>query len=100
MCTGLPKIGVESFHPSRSEEHTSELQSLTNILCRLLLEKKPMYGRLDAGTSDTIAIHQPAATARAAPAASRLRTRVQRSEEHTSELQSPPYLVCRLLLEK
>src|SRR3712207_7970952 len=24
----------------------------------------------------------------------------QRSEEHTSELQSPQYLVCRLLLEK
>src|SRR5258706_6392927 len=26
--------------PSRSEEHTSELQSLTNLVCRLLLEKK------------------------------------------------------------
>ena len=25
---------------------------------------------------------------------------VRRSEEHTSELQSPAYLVCRLLLEK
>src|SRR5437762_3689656 len=28
------------------------------------------------------------------------RSRLQRSEEHTSELQSPMYLVCRLLLEK
>src|SRR5437016_11102002 len=29
----------------RSEEHTSELQSLTNLVCRLLLEKKKiMYG--------------------------------------------------------
>src|SRR5258706_6623311 len=27
----------------RSEEHTSELQSLTNIVCRLLLEKKKRY---------------------------------------------------------
>src|SRR5437763_16947629 len=27
-------------------------------------------------------------------------TRLERSEEHTSELQSPMYLVCRLLLEK
>src|SRR5262249_57907999 len=27
-------------HPTRSEEHTSELQSLTNLVCRLLLEKK------------------------------------------------------------
>src|SRR5574341_2459001 len=26
--------------PSRSEEHTSELQSPTNLVCRLLLEKK------------------------------------------------------------
>src|SRR5437762_9028128 len=28
------------------------------------------------------------------------RTAAKRSEEHTSELQSPMYLVCRLLLEK
>src|SRR5437762_4729748 len=28
------------------------------------------------------------------------RIEVRRSEEHTSELQSPMYLVCRLLLEK
>src|SRR5258706_2447978 len=27
-------------HEHRSEEHTSELQSLTNLVCRLLLEKK------------------------------------------------------------
>ena len=29
----------DSFEP-RSEEHTSELQSLVNLVCRLLLEKK------------------------------------------------------------
>src|SRR3712207_8021719 len=29
-----------------------------------------------------------------------LRERIKRSEEHTSELQSRQYLVCRLLLEK
>src|SRR5258706_6843776 len=28
--------------PVRSEEHTSELQSLTNLVCRLLLEKKKL----------------------------------------------------------
>src|SRR2546430_5985729 len=27
-------------YPSRSEEHTSELQSQSNLVCRLLLEKK------------------------------------------------------------
>src|SRR2546430_11926261 len=28
------------FAPTRSEEHTSELQSQSNLVCRLLLEKK------------------------------------------------------------
>src|SRR5437016_7977972 len=28
------------YFRNRSEEHTSELQSLTNLVCRLLLEKK------------------------------------------------------------
>src|SRR6478736_7584445 len=32
---------VRAFHgPARSEEHTSELQSQSNLVCRLLLEKK------------------------------------------------------------
>src|SRR5256885_12726986 len=35
-----------------------------------------------------------------APAAGPVREHVTRSEEHTSELQSPCNLVCRLLLEK
>src|SRR3712207_7015302 len=34
------------------------------------------------------------------PSASKASPRVARSEEHTSELQSRQYLVCRLLLEK
>src|SRR5690348_17523075 len=36
----------------------------------------------------------------AAPREQVLKRTVQRSEEHTSELQSPVHLVCRLLLEK
>src|SRR5258707_15616093 len=35
-----------------------------------------------------------------APGAAPTRDRERRSEEHTSELQSRQYLVCRLLLEK
>ena len=31
---------AKSLRQDRSEEHTSELQSLTNLVCRLLLEKK------------------------------------------------------------
>src|SRR5438093_2590087 len=33
---------------TRSEEHTSELQSLTNLVCRLLLEKKKQGEKTDA----------------------------------------------------
>src|SRR2546430_4473608 len=41
----LPVIGVaEPF--GRSEEHTSELQSQSNLVCRLLLEKKKNIIRL------------------------------------------------------
>src|SRR5438034_5824489 len=35
----LPAGGIEGF-ASRSEEHTSELQSHSDLVCRLLLEKK------------------------------------------------------------
>src|SRR5215213_10878033 len=34
---GCPPLACPA---ARSEEHTSELQSLTNLVCRLLLEKK------------------------------------------------------------
>src|SRR5262249_62123883 len=36
---GYPALRREQA-AKRSEEHTSELQSLTNLVCRLLLEKK------------------------------------------------------------
>src|SRR3712207_8553437 len=39
-------------------------------------------------------------TCRASPTGFTRRARCSRSEEHTSELQSRQYLVCRLLLEK
>src|SRR2546425_7350588 len=34
--------------PGRSEEHTSELQSLAYLVCRLLLEKKNKYQESNA----------------------------------------------------
>src|SRR5690606_41838406 len=36
----LPADAGRPDRPSRSEEHTSELQSRENLVCRLLLEKK------------------------------------------------------------
>src|SRR5438093_1975625 len=39
-----PGLGVDrQLGAARSEEHTSELQSLTNLVCRLLLEKKNLH---------------------------------------------------------
>src|SRR5438874_4403030 len=35
-----PQMDIRSMRPIRSEEHTSELQSRRELVCRLLLEKK------------------------------------------------------------
>src|SRR5256885_16263345 len=40
---GLQRRRVDR-HGARSEEHTSELQSPCNLVCRLLLEKKTYHG--------------------------------------------------------
>src|SRR2546430_7399481 len=37
---GPPLVGARQCAAVRSEEHTSELQSQSNLVCRLLLEKK------------------------------------------------------------
>src|SRR2546426_3755306 len=56
---GLPLAVIEiGRHGHRSEEHTSELQSPCNLVCRLLLEKKNpciqggRRGELVAGTRE------------------------------------------------
>src|SRR5437016_9704960 len=38
---------------ARSEEHTSELQSLTNLVCRLLLEKKKRTNKVSCNKHET-----------------------------------------------
>src|SRR3972149_12290387 len=52
ICDGLPAVrrGPARAGPGRaghlrSEEHTSELQSQSNLVCRLLLEKKHTHRR-------------------------------------------------------
>src|SRR5947208_8715308 len=65
----------------------------------------------DTATTEiyTLSLHDalPIASRRSRPSSSRVspspgtsRPGLSRSEEHTSELQSPDHLVCRLLLEK
>src|SRR6266496_2484045 len=137
---------------SRSEEHTSELQSRRDLVCRLLLEKKknpPVHhGRRGTAARPrrylydrvVFAVHgprrrgdhtdladrlffflmirrpprstlfpyttlfrslgPPLATRKVCPEAQPGSAAAERSEEHTSELQSRRELVCRLLLEK
>src|SRR5215471_12617688 len=140
--------GSARWPASRSEEHTSELQSRRDLVCRLLLEKKkrrhhsarceeqywsvaqhPLYGLgaslylfvvvgyqfrffffNDTATTEiyTLSLHDalpisPAPGQQWRPARGQPRRPGplrERSEEHTSELQSRRDLVCRLLLEK
>src|SRR5687767_15472721 len=69
----LPRC-LRAHTQARSEEHTSELQSLAYLVCRLLLETKKRL------TFDVLAM-------------------LLRSDEHTSRFTSLAYLVCTLLLE-
>src|SRR5258706_6125609 len=47
IVRNLKQMKMRMHRPTRSEEHTSELQSLTNLVCRLLLEKKNKeYGNI------------------------------------------------------
>src|SRR5260370_29295574 len=45
-----PRLGVVPPRGRRSEEHTSELQSHLNLVCRLLLEKKKINRPQTAST--------------------------------------------------
>src|SRR5947209_11721486 len=79
-------------HYSPLFPYTTLFRSLT-LLPGVSFERGPVADRhepsvLDYGQRDFV---QPVVRSRAV---------VERSEEHTSELQSRQYLVCRLLLEK
>src|SRR3712207_7301886 len=58
------------------------------------------WGKPNAGDGERPPRRPTAASGLTAPDQSAHRCAIERSEEHTSELQSRQYLVCRLLLEK
>src|SRR2546427_3088438 len=49
-----PRLAVSHRDQPRSEEHTSELQSQSNLVCRLLLEKKKEH-RTESSTTANFA---------------------------------------------
>src|SRR5437764_1979579 len=65
--------------------YTTLFRSFTNSGCHDLVVSDPLANQVDVLLSNCDGTFQK---------------HVHRSEEHTSELQSPMYLVCRLLLEK
>src|SRR2546430_4589232 len=56
--TSTPTCSIEvartTSNGRRSEEHTSELQSQSNLVCRLLLEKKNTHGGLTAAAATSV----------------------------------------------
>src|SRR6202795_2432362 len=51
MVVPLMPVVASACIPHRSEEHTSEVQSLQHLVCRLLLGKKSLF-RSDSKSSD------------------------------------------------
>src|SRR4051812_49725367 len=60
-----PDAAPDQHHPGlrdcwrRSEEHTSELQSHVNLVCRLLLEKKKKEQKTSTNESKAVRRHVP-----------------------------------------
>src|SRR5712671_3973956 len=73
---------------------TRHLREYLNLPCRQLLQ--PGHQSLPHSRGRT----RHRRSARSRTRVRRSGTLARRSEEHTSELQSPDHLVCRLLLEK
>src|SRR3712207_7251415 len=61
---------------------------------------EPAQGAVDGRVADVLQARGPQAADHVVAVAVRVGDGGERSEEHTSELQSRQYLVCRLLLEK
>src|SRR6478609_9826477 len=56
---GCRRAWPSTRRPARSEEHTSELQSLAYLVCRLLLEKKKQYNLFIITNREVQRVQQP-----------------------------------------
>src|SRR5256886_8197041 len=68
MVNGF-RLSLRRISQMRSEEHTSELQSQSNLVCRLLLEKKKNLTRKDAKMA-TVLLHTLGASLHISPTSS------------------------------
>src|SRR5207244_13616750 len=93
----LPPFPTTTLFRSRSCVHANAGHRLIRLLARGNEAFRLGRGRDDSAAARPGALdhHLRKRTRRPADSASE-----SRSEEHTSELQSPDHLVCRLLLEK
>src|SRR2546425_5766960 len=92
--TVLPRTSARDERPRRptstvSTSRASTASSLSGSPCLRMVS-----------TASPASLTRSCARRSSAPASDARRPRPCRSEEHTSELQSLAYLVCRLLLEK
>src|SRR5256885_5718522 len=68
LCTAIRRRAVAKASVPRSEEHTSELQSPCNLVCRLLLEKKKKRPDVSNVTLSLVLESHPTSSVRASPA--------------------------------
>src|SRR2546425_4955897 len=88
----------------READSRSDIFSIGAILYEMVTGRRPFTGDSAVETMSAILKEDPPEISTiqkgVPPAVERVIRRCLRSEEHTSELQSLAYLVCRLLLEK
>src|SRR5438552_6001216 len=88
-------IAISCTHELFSSSFFFNDPSTTEIYTLSLHDALPIWQPVVRGLHDGQGVVDPQGRRRG-----RLRVAALRSEEHTSELQSPDHLVCRLLLEK
>src|SRR5207244_11647634 len=101
-CASICTVVMGSVSPSRTplrRRSAASLRQIFNTVLSLYINTLSLHAALpisrrNAGPPPP-RVHAPNETA-----SSSSPSRSERSEEHTSELQSPDHLVCRLLLEK
>src|SRR5260370_5176427 len=83
-ATSAGAIIITISCPLRSEEHTSELQSHLNLVCRLLLEKKKKLESFTPDMPDVSRILFPAHTKTYIPKTVRLEIQVLENTTHST----------------